>query len=176
MKGKIFFILAFEIFTLTEISAETTIPGGNVSGTWYKANSPYNITGSITIPAGSTLTIEAGVDVIFQGNYSLTVNGWMEAVGTETDSIRFLPVDTNTNGSATAGWGGIRFVDAPDSSHISFCSLRYIGNIFYGSGGIQCTNSNPVIRHCRISDNKAHSMVSAYAGGIALNNSNATII
>ena len=43
------------------LSAATTIPGGNVSGIWDAAGSPYLIEGDITVPAGQTLTIEPGV-------------------------------------------------------------------------------------------------------------------
>ncbi|MBE0571121.1 MAG: T9SS type A sorting domain-containing protein [Ignavibacteriaceae bacterium] len=42
-------------------------------------------------------------------------------------------------------------------------------------GGILCTNSNPVITHCRISYNRARLGGPTIAGGIALNNSNAEI-
>ena len=50
------------------------IPGGDVFGTWDASGSPYLIDGDITIPTGATLTIEPGVDVLFQSWYSLTVN------------------------------------------------------------------------------------------------------
>jgi hypothetical protein len=69
----------------------------------------------------------------------------------------------------------MRFENAPDSSHLAYCTISYSGNIFVGMGGILCTNSNPVITHCRISDNKARSSVPGIAGGIVLNNSNAEI-
>jgi Right handed beta helix region len=107
-----------------------TIPGGDVSGNWYRSHSPYYIAGNITVPAGDTLTIEPAVVVNFLGTYSFTVNGWLEAVGTETDSIRF------------AG-GGIAFTNAPDTSHLVYCSLN-------NSGGVVCNNSNPVISHSSI--------------------------
>jgi hypothetical protein len=32
-----------------------TIPGGDVSGVWHKANSPFFMAGDITIPASDTL-------------------------------------------------------------------------------------------------------------------------
>ncbi len=35
--------------------AASTIPGGNVSGTWDVAGSPYLIDGDITVPAGADL-------------------------------------------------------------------------------------------------------------------------
>ena len=59
------------IFNLAVLSfnsnAQTSIPGGNVSGFWALAGSPYYIQGSIVIPNDSTLTIEPGVTVNFQG-------------------------------------------------------------------------------------------------------------
>ena len=75
--------------------ADINIPGGFVSGNWTLAESPYNIEGDITIHADSILTIEPGVEVIFQGLYSLQVNGALAAIGTEIDSISFSAVDTS---------------------------------------------------------------------------------
>ena len=40
---------------------------GNVSGIWEK-NSTVNVSGHITVPAGQTLTIEEGVQVLFDDN------------------------------------------------------------------------------------------------------------
>jgi hypothetical protein len=53
--------------------AQTDVAGGNVSGSWLKMNSPYQINGEITIPDASTLSIEPGVQVIFTGHYKLNV-------------------------------------------------------------------------------------------------------
>jgi len=149
-------------------SAETIIPGGYVSGTWNSTGSPYLIQGNITVHADSTLNIEPGVEVNFQGFYSLTVNGLLEAVGTETDSIQFITEESMC-------WSGIHFTDTPGSSHLAYCTVSRSGNSIVGVGAIDCTNSDPVITHCRISDNQSHAEHSAYAGGIALNNSNAEI-
>ena len=74
--------------------AQTNVPAGDVSGTWTKANSPYNINGEITIPNDSTLTIEPGVEVVFTGHYKFNVQGRLLAIGTETDTIVFTINDT----------------------------------------------------------------------------------
>jgi hypothetical protein len=131
MRGKILFTLAFAIFTFSVISAQTTIPGGNVSGTWYKVNSPYNITGGLIIPANNTLIIEPGVQVNLQ-SYDLTVRGFLEAVGTKIDTIYF---------TSSTGGNTITFDGAQDSSHLIYCSI---------SEGLICDNSDPVISHSRI--------------------------
>ena len=67
-------ILLFSFFTLHSYS-QTTIPAGNVYGTWKKTGSPYKVTGNIVVPKDSTLRIEKGVKVEFQGSYSLEVKG-----------------------------------------------------------------------------------------------------
>jgi parallel beta-helix repeat protein len=121
-----------------------TIPGGDVSGIWYADSSPYYITGSITVQAADTLVIEPGVLVNFLGYYTFTVNGYLEAVGTENDSIFF---------TSSTGWSGMTVVGAPDSSYLVYCVLEQVGSIF---GALYCINSNPVISHCRISDNEAY--------------------
>ena len=100
------------------LAAATTIPGGNVSGTWDAAGSPYLIDGDITVPAGATLTIDPGVEVLFQSWYSLTVNGTLIADGTENAPILF------GGGHETAGWLGIRFVNAPDGSSLTYATVE----------------------------------------------------
>ena len=162
--------IAFLVFTsLRPTYSQTIVPAGYVSGTWNVAGSPYLIMGDITVGTDSTLTIEPGVEVNFQGFYSFTVNGYLQAVGTETDSIHFFPANT------TPGWNTMRFENAPDSSHLAYCTISYSGNTIFGMGGIICTNSNPVITHCRISDNGARSSFGGIAGGIALNSSHPEI-
>jgi parallel beta-helix repeat protein len=132
MKSCAWWIFAGGMLVSTILVAQTTIPGGYVSGTWTAAGSPYNVQGSITIHADSTLNIEPGVLVNLLGAYSFTVNGYLEAVGTQADSIRF---------AGTATWGGVNFVNAPDSSHLVYCSIN---NAFTP---VTCNNSDPVISH-----------------------------
>ena len=123
-------ILAALLVSASGLLADT-IPGGDVSGTWYQSNSPYYIAGDITVPAGDTLTIEPGVVVQGLVSYGLTVQGWLEAVGTEADSIHF-------------DWGNIRLNNAPDSSHLVYCTLSG------GSMPLRCFNSRPMVSHCAI--------------------------
>jgi parallel beta-helix repeat protein len=168
----LFSLLTFIIiltFT-TVLSAQTIVPPGPVSGTWTEAGSPYLVQGEITIQTGTTLNIEAGVEVNFQGHYKFIINGYLEALGTEADSILF------TAANPTTGWHSLRFINAQDSSHLSYCVIKYgkatgSGDDAVG-GGIQCTNSNPVIMHSSIRLNYAQS----YEGGISvLYSSNPTI-
>jgi parallel beta-helix repeat protein len=163
------------------IISQTSVSAGAVSGTWTLAGSPYLIQGSIQIANATTLTIQPGVQVIFQGTYKLNVQGRLLAIGTSSDTIIFTAANT------TNGWRGIRFDNTPgtnDSSKIIYCKLQYgkatgsspddcggalyfnnysktlisQSNILYcksnsNGGGIYCKNSNPVITNNFISNN-----------------------
>ncbi len=63
---------------------------GNVSGVWSVQNSPYYIVGNTTVPQGQTLTIEPGVEIVFNNsNYIFKIEGTLIAHGTAQDSISF---------------------------------------------------------------------------------------
>ena len=119
---KKFIISCFlSIFIGTLCFADTVINAGNVSGTWTKSNSPYKITGDITITMHSQLNIEPGVQVIFQGYYRISVFGSLVAKGTETDSIYFMKAVSDTSHltdttTTNGGWHGIIW-DNPSSGY-----------------------------------------------------------
>jgi hypothetical protein len=185
-------ILALVAFT----SAQTIIPAGNVSGTWTYGGSPYLVQGSIMIPNNTTLTIEPGVVVNFQGSYKLYPQGRLLAIGTAEDTITFTSDDTNL------GWLGIQFDNTPvsnDTSKFYYCKLQYTkttngGGAFYvlgfskviisnsrisnctsnsypGGGGVHCAGSSPIITNNIIS----HNITSFGGGGICCENSSPTI-
>ncbi len=198
MKTALFFIIL--ISTVLIGNCQTIIPGGSVSGTWTMAGSPYIIQGAIMIANDSTLTIEPGVMVEFQGSYKFLVLGQLLALGNPTDSI------TMTAANTTNGWLGIRFENTAstnDTSRIEYCKIQYgkaigtspndCGGAFYFSdfskaiisnssisncyadddgGGIYCLNSNPNISNNSIKNNTSDSG----GGGIFCDNSSPLII
>ena len=138
------------------------------------------------------MVIEPGVKVIFANQYKFFVKGVLEAIGTEEDSIYFIPKDT------ALGWGGISIDKAEKLTIFDYCIVRYgstntpeilkilqslditecdtdpecEAEIAADGGGILINNSDPVIRHCLISDNQSL----RNGGGIAvINNSNPQI-
>jgi hypothetical protein len=145
---------------------ETVIPGGNVSGLWNVAGSPYLVEGDITVPSGETLFIDPGVEVYFQGEYQWLVQGWLEAIGTAVDSILITAQDTSHR------WLGITFYAAPDSSYLEYCIIEYATYIYPAvtCGGIVCGLSNPVISHCTIRFN-----IGFEGAGLALGSSSPRI-
>jgi hypothetical protein len=96
---------------------DTTIPGGDVHGTWTAAGSPYQIQGDITVPADSTLVMEPGVEAVFQQDCGLTVDGILTAVGTAQDSITFTAPER-------AEWKGMLFQEGAGPVQLSFCVVE----------------------------------------------------
>lgn len=154
---RLFPILALVITLTVAVTAfgDTVVPGSTVSGIWSITGSPYLIEGDISIHADSTLSIEPGVLVDFQGHYQLYVNGALEALGTAQDSIVFTAADTAT------GWQGIRINAGIDSTHLEYCIIEHghrTGTALadYG-GGVNTASIDAVISHCRVSDCHAYS-------------------
>jgi hypothetical protein len=70
------------------VQASTNVTGILSSDTtWTKANSPYNLTGIVTVNKGVTLTVEAGATINLN-SYNIQVNGTLAARGTSTNPIQ----------------------------------------------------------------------------------------
>src|SRR5207244_9899543 len=91
------------------------------------------------VPAGATLTIEAGVIIKFTSGNRLDVFGTLNAQGTAASRIIFTSVnddsvggDTNGNGSATSpkagDWSQIFFRAPEAKGSLTFAEIRYAGN------------------------------------------------
>jgi parallel beta-helix repeat protein len=71
------------LYVGAQIPADSTITSDT---TWDKTSSPYTLTAPVTISSGSTLTIEAGVQVNLNGNY-LQADGALVAKGSSTEKV-----------------------------------------------------------------------------------------
>jgi hypothetical protein len=71
------------------------------NATWTKANSPYTLTGNLTVNSGATLTIEAGVTIQIPSNCILQVNGNLVAIGTGSERINFIGGDISLGASSS---------------------------------------------------------------------------
>ena len=89
---------------------------GSQSGIWTIGNSPYTITGDITVPASDSLIIEQGVIIQAAGNYQITVQGRLRAIGAIGDTIRF---------TSTVNWKGLRFENPTRYSIIRHCAFDH---------------------------------------------------
>ena len=151
MKNLITFLAI--LASLSSLS-QTPIPGGSVSGTWALSGSPYFVNGDITVTVSQTLIIEPGVEVIFSDHYSFTVLGRLLAQGTETDSIKFTALFTET------GWENLYLsgldYNTLDSTIISYCKFEFINNHQADTGYINIDRSSTVrLSNCLITNNKS---------------------
>jgi parallel beta-helix repeat protein len=104
----------------TESGASATTVSGPVYGTWNVTNSPYYLTGNVTVPYGQSLTIEAGVEVIANASYHILVGGTLYANGTFANQITF---SGNISVSGPYKWEGIIF-NSTGSGNIEHCTIE----------------------------------------------------
>ncbi len=113
--------------------AQTPI-GGSISGDLIAADSPYIANTPLTISSGNTVTIEAGVTVLFPLNSSLTVNGTLICQGTPGSEVVFtssLPV------GAPGDWLSV-FAQHGAILDLSHTLIEYAGRLGYA--GLQTTS------------------------------------
>ena len=132
-------LLAFQLcFSQTNVS-------GNQSGTWDIYGSPYYVIGDVTVVTGTTLIIEPGVEVLFDEDMTIIVNGYFFANGDEISQIIF---DSEIQGEK---WNGVQIINST-SSTFEFCEISNSKN-----GGINIDNSsNILIDNCSIYDNTSN--------------------
>jgi parallel beta-helix repeat protein len=118
------------LVTCLTFSANFLFGQTNVSGvisantTWTKANSPYNVTGNLLVNSGVTLTIDPGVEVRFEEAKYLKIEGTINAVGSQTDSIIFT---SNLSSKTRGSW---------DKIWLKGTTSVYTSNYEYTSGSI----------------------------------------
>ena len=133
---------------------------------WTPAGGPYRVTADATIPAGTTLSIQAGTKVFFDQNKKLTINGTLTAIGTAAQHVVFSHVP----GTVAAGdadpivpgvqtgppkWGGIVIVGPTTGPAITGHEFRYCDFINAqpavaagNTGSLGIIRAGALIDHC----------------------------
>ncbi len=114
---------------------------GNISGVW---DGIYTITGDVTVANGDSLIIHPGSLIQFSGYYNFFVNGYLNASGTEGDSIIFRPLNNFQNYSP-GNWQGIDFNDSSDDGSV----LRFV-LIEYAVDGVYWNEANATFEDSRV--------------------------
>jgi len=122
---------------------------------WTLTDSPFIVVKDVVVKPGYTLTIEPGVEVRFGGDFSLVVEGTLNAIGTQEDMIKFT---SNKDQPQLGDWRSIWFVNKLQASTLAYCTVQYAIN------GTTIDNGNVQIRSCQISNNKQ--------SGVYINGSN----
>ncbi len=146
------------------VLAQTSI-SGTLSGTL--AAGVYHVTGHLTVPVNTTVTIAGGAIFKFVGAYQVTVDGTLLGNGTAGQPIIFTDIqddsaggDTNNNGPSVGNWTAWRGMVFSSTSSASV--LRHVDARFGGSGFIShfhLNSANPTFLNCTSRSNYADGMV-----------------
>ena len=159
----------------------TLIPGGAIETdtTWLAADSPFVVTGDVTVEPGVTLTIEAGVDVRFAtcddtssgidgSRIELIVEGILDVAGISGDAVQFVSGDPVP---LEGDWYGIRFQDTFESSD---STLRH-AKIAHTRYAVRLTNSSPLLEDMDIDKAALNGIRGSARGGIPFSPTRVTV-
>jgi hypothetical protein len=139
------------------LTAQTAISGSIYNGSGGPLAGLYVATGTLTVPAGQTLTVAAGTIIKFQYGLEFDVNGTLTVNGTSGSPVIFTSYqddsaggDTNGNGPSNgnaADWRGLVFTGAGSSaSSLAYAEVRYGGSAYYAD--VELSNASPAFNHC----------------------------
>jgi len=125
--------------TLFPVAKATYVEGVITQNTtWTLVDSPFVLSGNLTVYQNATLTIEPSVEVKFGGVFSLFIYGGLAADGTDEKIIRFT---SNKLEPAAGDWEAIVFASAQASS-LTHCIIEYgVNGITVASGSLNIRNS-----------------------------------
>ncbi len=161
-------------------SAQTNVGGPIFSNTtWTAAGSPYQLTSSIIIGAGATLTIQPGVEVRFSTNGRILIvgdaslgAGALVARGSAAQPIRF----TSTAGNP-GSWDAILFADRAidaqldmngdylSGSILEHCIVEFGGGSSSYEGAVEILNSSPLLVNTVARNNSRRGIRASMAAG-----------
>jgi hypothetical protein len=81
--------LAMLLGSAAAAAGQTPADNVGIDTTWTRAGSPYYVGRIISVADTATLTIEAGVEVVFARDTYLVVHGSLRALGTVSNRVRF---------------------------------------------------------------------------------------
>jgi hypothetical protein len=137
--GLLLAVITFSLAAQTYVSGEL-----QNDSTWDLSGSPYIVVSDVTVPVSIRLTINAGVEILFQEDNSLIIYGIIEASGTAQNMIVFDSFNESEK------WNGIQIIDT-SSSLFEYCTISNSKN-----SGIRIDNSSNIsIRYSSIGHNSS---------------------
>lgn len=133
-------------FTITTRSGDEHFCGTVAEDQTWTNDKTYILDCNVGVAPGYTLTIQAGTEVHFAGDYNLNVGGTLIADGTAGQPVRLMP---HTGGS----WGRIFFDDPSVDAQATVSGTYQSGNLLRhvriegAAQGIGCTSATPYLDH-----------------------------
>jgi len=162
---KIILLSSLFLFLSTGTFGQTDVSGALSSDTtWSLSNSPYTVTGSILIPDGVTLTIQAGVTIKVSSSAVIQNNGTLIAIGTSSDKITFT---SNESSPSTGDWKYIFFSNTSvdptydgSGNYLDGSTLQYVDILYGGSdtskGAIDITDSSLYVKNITVKNSASY--------------------
>jgi len=160
MKKFFLFTKLFFLCLVMGFSAQAKDVGGIIDEdtVWTTVDSPIVVIEDVTVIEGVTLTVEPSVEVKFEPDKTLIIDGTLVARGTSNDKIIF----TSNTGTEPGSWGYISSTDTstdatfdPDGNYTGGCILQYATIQYGGSGSSAVTinNCSPFLDNSTIEEN-----------------------
>ena len=147
--------------TLFPIVKATYVEGAITQNTaWTLVDSPFVLSGNLTVYPNATLAIEPGVEVRFGGEFSLFINGTLLADGTDDKMIRFT---SNKQDPGAGDWEGIVFASTQTSS-LTHCIIEY------GVNGTMVASGSLNVQYSKVNWNSQNGIV-IMNGSVVIENS-----
>ena len=187
----IFSLAIFPLNDLLPTVGATYVEGEITMDTvWTLVDSPFILSGNVTVREGVTLTIEPGVEVRFGGRFSIIVNGRLIAKGT-SEFNRLIKFTSNKETPKPGDWGTLYFNGTGQSpSLLENCILEYAasgitiadGEITIRSSvirlnsenGVMALNGSATIGHNNLIYNNTVSGVYISGGNVTVRANNIT--
>ncbi len=152
----------------TGAARAVVLVSGSVSGTWRTSESPYVMTGDVTVAPGETLVVQPGVTIkAAAATVSFVAMGHLRVLGTSAQPVWFTALtddvhggDTNQDSTATApapgAWAGVSITNggSADLAHAWFAyggaqgwrnvwtHLGQAGHVrWIGGGSVSCARA-----------------------------------
>ncbi len=113
-------VLAYEEY---QENGNTYIFGEITENTiWTLEDSPYIVTGNITVAENKILTVEPGAEIRFDGWYQINVKGTLNAVG---EKENYITVTSNWDSPYVGSWEGIKLDSSSENNVIQYAVIEY---------------------------------------------------
>ena len=158
-------LLGISLLFANERSGFTSLSGTS-TGHLDRYGSPYIVSDTLSVPAGSELVIDAGSVILFKNFAGIVVHGKLTVNGTQARPVIFTSEnDSSVNHASTTDaapfdWDGITLAAESGPSQIRNCSIRY--SLY----GINCVNENYRIDSLSFHQNGKSDVVLAGVGKV----------